>query len=346
MRFAPFPLVEWLKDAEGVRYDLANSSAPPMGPTDLGGVPLGYANTWGFPELRRAVADAYDVEDGEIAITGGTQEACFLTLLSILKPGDRVAAETPSYPPIFQTPAGVGAEVVPLRRRHADGFQIDANEADDALKGGAKALIVTNPHNPSGVPLRNLDELCAVAERRKAYIIVDEVYRELMARPAKVARCVSDRAITVSGVAKAYGLGGARVGWALAPKSVAKQIRLAKDHTTVSNSTHGEALAIAALRNRKSILRRNRALVGRNMSLAKRFVDSHDWLRWVEPEANMGFPRLPKGVKSVEFCRRALRRGLLLAPGKYFGLEGHFRMTFCCRESEMRDGLRALGEVA
>jgi DNA-binding transcriptional MocR family regulator len=105
MDFDDFDLVPWLNDAKGVKYDLANSSARQVDLKSLGidlyKVPLGYANVWGFPELRSAVAEAYEVEEQEIALTSGTQEATFLALSCLLKPGDKVAAEVPSYPPVF-----------------------------------------------------------------------------------------------------------------------------------------------------------------------------------------------------------------------------------------------------
>jgi aspartate/methionine/tyrosine aminotransferase len=352
MDFDEFPLVQWLMDPRGVRYDLANSSAPSPDLRELGadlyGVPLGYDNVWGFPALRTAVAEAYDVDPSEIALTSGTQEASFLTLACLVKPGDRVAAETPSYPPIYSLPKALGCRLLPLRRKYENEFAVDLNEAERAFKAGAKALCVTNPHNPSGkaIGAKHLAELCQLAEKYKSYVIVDEIYKELLPKQPPLARHVSESAITVSGVAKMFGMGGVRVGWAIAPPKLVKRIHLAKDYISVSNSTHGETIAIAVLKNRRALLARARRHVQTNLELVEEFMRRQRAMTWVRPDgANISFPRLPKGTKSVPFCKKALKRGVLLAPGLYLGQEGHVRLTFGCKTEELKGGLAVLKRI-
>lgn len=352
MKFPPFDLVPWLNEAEGVKYDLANSAAPPPLPgeldVDLENVPLGYANIWGFPELRELAAEAYGVEEDEILISSGTQEATFLALATLVSPGDKVAAEVPSYPPIFSLPTGIGARLVPIKRCFSKDFAIEPSAAESALKAGAKAVIVTSPHNPSGKALSDkaLKELVELVEHYKSHLIVDEIYKEMLPRQPPLAKHLSDRAITVNSVSKSFGMGGARVGWALADRKLVAQMRLAKDYVSVSNSTHGEMLAIAALRNRENILRKNRKHVAENLARVDRWMRTQDALKWSKPDgATISFPKLPNGVKSMDFCKKALKNGLLLAPGKYFGLENHVRLTFGTQPKELDAGLKVLGKL-
>jgi aspartate/methionine/tyrosine aminotransferase len=352
VKFPSFDLVPWLNEAKGVKYDLANSAAPPPKIEDLGidmnKTPLGYANIWGFPELRELVAETYGVDEGEILLSSGTQEATFLALATLIKPGDKVAAEVPSYPPIFNLPLGIGARLIPIKRTFKSGFAIDPDEVERALIAGAKAVIITSPHNPSGRALAEprLRELCELVERYKSHLIVDEIYKEMMPKPPELARHLSERAITVSGVSKAYGLGGARVGWALSDRKHVKEMRLAKDYVSVSNSTHGEMLAIAALKNRDKILRKNRKHIQKNLATVERWMRSQSAMKWAKPDgATISFPKLPAGVKSMDFGKKALKKGLLMAPGKYFGLENHMRLTYGCQEGELKAGLKVLGKL-
>ena len=349
MKFDDFDLVPWLNDAKGVMFDLANSAAMPPSLKSLGidleGVPLGYANIGGFPELRTTVAEVYDIEEKEVALTSGTQEASFLALASLTKPGGKVAVEVPSYPPVYTLPKALGCNVVPLKRLYTNDFAVQIGDVEGALKKGAKVICLTNPHNPSGkaIGAKNLAEICQLAESFKVYVIVDEIYKELMPKQPPLARHISESAMTVSGIAKAYGMGGVRVGWGIGPSWLTKKMHLAKDYVSVSNSTHGETIAIAALKQRAKILPKAQKYVQENLVTVDEFMSSQRSLAWVKPDGvNICFPKLPKGVKSIDFCKKALKIGVLLAPGKYFGQEGHVRLTFGCPKAELKGGLKEL----
>src|SRR5947207_886815 len=100
-----------------------------------------------------------------------------------------------------------------------DARQLDPARLAARVRPGVTRLIsVTCPHNPTGTTLElaSLHALVDIAERSGAVLLVDETYRELThGTPLPMAATLSERAISVSSMSKAYGLPGLRVGWAV-----------------------------------------------------------------------------------------------------------------------------------
>jgi len=102
------------------------------------------------------------------------------------------------------------------------------------------------------------------------------------------------------------------------------------------------------LRAKEKILARFRATADRNVEIVKNWIEDKDGiLEWIEPAGGiMCFPRYSLDMDSVSLSRELLEKGdVLVSPGAYFGMEGHFRLTFTVTEDVLREGLRSLGGV-
>jgi aspartate/methionine/tyrosine aminotransferase len=128
--------------------------------------------------------------------------------------------------------------------------------SDDHLTRDTK-LIVTNPHNPTGHIICTMSTtLVAKAQACGAYIFSDEMYWMLEMDPAQRLPSVCDlyvRGITLSGLSKAYGLPGLRIGW-LATRDALMGSSSRHDYTTICGAPSG--LLALALRADPSILDR------------------------------------------------------------------------------------------
>ncbi|MBI5001233.1 MAG: pyridoxal phosphate-dependent aminotransferase [Euryarchaeota archaeon] len=349
MELPRFDLVDWLVANAGAPHDLATSAIAPVDIADLGikieRLSMMYAEVGGSKALRKLLSDVYGVKDESITVSCGCQEANYLAAAAFLKPGDKVAAETPCYLPVLRMPALLGCKIIPLRRRPSASFDVEMHILEDVLGKGAKAVFLTNLHNPSGRMAREpqLQEICDAVERHRALLVMDEVYREFNPRPPPMAFHLSENAVSTNSLSKAYGMGGARVGWAFAHGPLPMKMQRVKDYTTVICAGMSELVAVAALEKRDGILARARKIVSENLSALDDWMARQRTFRWTRPdEANISFPKLPPGTKSVDFCRKALKRGVLLAPGKYLGLEGYVRFTCGTLPEKFRASLRAL----
>ena len=143
-------------------------------------------------------------------INGGS-EANFLTLLSLLEPGDRLAFMVPNYMPGPRARQGVrqGDRHVPAQAHRTAGGRSTSTGSTTPSGKKTKVVMVCNPNNPTGSVLTEdeMDAIVRVADRRGAWIVADEIYRgaELdtdVTSPTFWGRY--DKVIITSGLSKAF----------------------------------------------------------------------------------------------------------------------------------------------
>ena len=168
----------------------------------------------GYPQLERAIADYAGVAPENVVLGAGADDLILLLTRSFAGPGDRVAiANDPTYPMFPISVWVAGAEV---------------GDDDPAL------TICCRPNNPTG----ELGELPAARP-----LVVDEAYFEYSGETA--VDLIEDGVIVIRTFSKAFGLAGARIGYALAGRDVAAELN--KRQHPAPLSTLSAALALAGL---------------------------------------------------------------------------------------------------
>lgn len=288
---------------------------------------LGYTETEGAPELRRAIAGLYEaITARDVLVHAGAQEAIFTLANGILGPGDHAIVQWPCYQSLLELPRAAGAAVTPWRADPAT-WAPDPDQLPRLLRPETRLLVVNSPHNPTGYQFdgHTFGAIVDFARRHGLVLLSDEVYRGLEFDDADRLPAVADRyerGVSLGVLSKAFGLPGLRIGW-LATRDAGLLAAAAaiKDYTTICTAAPSELLAAVALNARAPILARNRALVTRNLDLLRGFFARRaDRLRWVPPRAGpVTFPTV-LGEDTVEtFCARVLdTAGVLLLPGTVF----------------------------
>ena len=171
--------------------------------------------------------------------------------------------------------------------------------------------------------------------------------------PAAVDRY--ERALSLSGMSKVYGLAGLRLGWvATHDRRLLEGMMALKDYTTICPPAPSELLALMALRAAEPIIEAHRERVAANVATAAGFFSRNtDVIRWIPPQAGtVCFPRLLEGGASqgpgsgahgaAAFCERVLRdTGVLLLPSTVYGYgDSHFRLGL--GRADFAAGLEAL----
>ncbi len=205
-----------------------------------------YAVTWGAEPLRRAIAAAYmrfyglEVDaDAEITVTCGSTEGMIAALLATANPDDEVVLFEPFYENY-----GPDADLCSARRRYVrlrpPDWTFDLEELRAAFSPKTKAIILNNPHNPTG-KVFTADELMQITGlclEFDALCITDEIYEhitygEAMHIPVAALPWMRDRTVTVSSASKTFSVTGWRVGWVVAPPEITASIRKVHDFLTV-----------------------------------------------------------------------------------------------------------------
>jgi aspartate/methionine/tyrosine aminotransferase len=349
------PYMEWAKTRPSARYDLAGSNILACRIDELPGVADAIAfegnNENGYGPLLESIARHYGVAADAVTSAQGASGANFLVFAALLEPGDEVLVETPGYDPLLGAPRLLGAHVRQFERPFANRFALDPERIERALTPRTRVIIITNPHNPSGVLAdpAALGAIGEIARRHGAYVLLDEVYLDLVAAiaardGANVQRTFAGRGepfVCTNSLTKSYGLSGLRCGWILSSAAVAERIRRTRDVVDGTGSIVSERLAVLAFRHLDLLLQRSETLLATNRAIVRTFLESRTDLEWVSSAGTVVFPRLRGVNDATPFAERLHReRDTAIVPGRFFQAPAHVRIGCGTATDVLRMGLQ------
>ncbi|MCK1982763.1 MULTISPECIES: aminotransferase [Peribacillus] len=319
---------------------------------DLGKNKLTYGHIEGSPDFRRLVSNQYQTLDADnVLVTNGAIGANFLLLYSLIQPGDHVVAVHPTYQQLYDVPTSFGATVDLLSLREENNYLPDLNELKSLVNEKTKMIIINNPNNPSGAIIEKemLEEIVEIARSYDAYILCDEVYRNLLQEDDLVVPSIVDlyeKGISTSSMSKVLSLAGLRLGWIAGPKEVITECFRHRDYTTISCGMLDDILAVHALKNYDKILDRNRKIIKENLTILDAWVEQEPLISYVKPRAGTtAMLKYDLPVSSEDFCIGLFKaNGAFLTPGSCFDIESHVRIGYACKTEVLEQGLQKVSE--
>jgi len=367
MSFQPFEMERWQSTYEhDVRFNLSESGVEPLTLAELlelAGLDAGelhdtlleYIPSKGSPELRRHIAALYPgAGEGNVLATNGGAEANFVMTWKLCEPGDEIVYVAPNYMQVPGMASNWGCVARPWQLREDNGWQPDPAELDDLVGDKTRLILVTNPNNPTGavMPEEIMDAVVAAAERVGAWVVADEIYRgaELdgIESPSFWGR--TDRLVITSGLSKAYGLPGLRLGWAVLPEAVVEELWARKDYTSISPGALSDKLATAALRSdvRGRLLARTRGILNENLPVIEEWMTARDGVfTWQRPRAGaIVYARYDLPVDGLTLAERLrVEADALIVPGEHFDMPGFVRLGFGPEMERLKEGLERCAAV-
>jgi aspartate/methionine/tyrosine aminotransferase len=286
---------------------------------------------YGYEPLLQAIARRYRVPQDCVVSAVGTSLANYLALAATTEPGDEILVEQPTYELIVSTARYLGLEIKRFPRRAESDFSIEPADIERNLTARTRVIAICNLHNPSGAltPDSTLREVGMLARKVGAYVMVDEVYREMMFEPEPQTSFHIDpeRFIVTNSLTKGYGLSGLRCGWVLASPDLAKRMFRINDLLGATFVHPAELLSVMAFARLPQISARMKSVLNANRELLRTFLLSCDDLDYFWPEyGTVSFPRLKSG--HVEGLCKLLREEFetSVVPGKFFENPDRFRI--------------------
>jgi hypothetical protein len=344
----------WAKYHAAARYNLANSGILGCDLSDLpltiDDLALNGPNHEGYAPLKESIAAKYGVTADHVVTAQGTSMANFLAMATVIERGDEVLIEQPAYDPLLSALSYLGAGAKRFQRRFEDGYRIDVDELKRLVTPRTRLIVITSPHNPSGVVVdqATLKQIGELAREAGALVLVDEVYRDILFEDTPpVAACLGSQFITTSSLTKSYGLNGLRCGWILCEPELAERMRRLNDLFGAVGSMPSDALSVAAFRHLEKLEARTRAMIEPSAELVHRFLREHeDVLDCVVPPRSMiVFPRLKHHDDSEPLHDLLRRFETSIVPGKFFEAPRHFRLGFAVKTEDVDVGLQNLSRA-
>jgi len=345
-----------------VDYDMSESGVRPLTLRELAAmgfdlesfldVPLGYSQSNGTIELRERIAEMYPGATTEhVEVTNGTSEANYLIALSQVRAGDVVAMQVPNYMQMWGVARSLGADVKTFRLCSESAWEPDWDEFERAVTPKTRLLYLSNPNNPTGsvlseAAMRRIADRC---QETGTWLLSDEVYlgAEITAPRTTSFWGMGDRVIVTSGLSKAYGIPGVRIGWIAGGKELVADCWSQHDYITIGPNKMSDRIAQVAVepKNRERCYSRTGEILRHNLPIAQEWSRSfRDRLTWTAPTAGaIALVKYESDTPSLAIAERVrLNQNTLIVPGTHVGIEGHLRIWLGGREDYLREGLRRI----
>ncbi len=260
--------------------------------------------------------------------------------------------EVPNYMQLPGVSRSLGADVTSFRLRLETGWEPDWDEFERAVTPKTRLLYLSNPNNPTGSILsaEAMTRIVNGASAPARWLVADEVYLGAEIDRERTASFwgMSDRVIVTSGLSKAYGIPGVRIGWIVGPREVVAACWAQHDYLTIGPNKISDRVARVAVepQNRERCYARTRAILRHNLPIAREWMAGFgDRLSWREPQAGAIALVKYEGVEpSVALAERIrVNQSTLVVPGSHVGLEGYLRIWLGGREEFLREGLARIG---
>ncbi len=315
-----------------------------------------YTPSSGIPELRQAIADKFQRENGltykpsQIIVSNGGKHSCYNVILATCQEGDEVIIPAPywlSYPEMAKL---AGATPVILETSDKTEFKVTPEQLRAAITARTRLFILNSPSNPTGSvytpeEIKALGDVCV---EKGVLIMSDEIYEHLTYDGAVVKSVASfsqahfDHTIIVHGFAKAWSMTGWRLGFLAAPEPIAKAIDALQSHSTSNPCSFAQKGGVAALTGSQEHLPKWLAEYALRRTAAWQKLNAMPGVTCVNSKgAFYLFPNISgTGLKSADFCARLLEKEKVAAvPGIAFGADDYIRISYATSLAIIEKGL-------
>jgi aspartate aminotransferase len=320
-----------------------------------------YVASKGIPELRKAITAkfqrdnrvAYD-PDTEVIVTASGKLALYMTLATMIEPGDEVLYFDPawvSYEPMIRMLDGIPVGV-PLRPE--DNFLLDGDVLKSRITPRTKAMILNSPNNPTGRVLtpEELNVVARSAQKHGFWVLSDEIYEHIIYDQHQHISLAAlpgmrDLTVTLNGMSKAYAMTGWRLGYLGAPAPLCEQILKVQQHVVTCAPSFVQAAGVAALQGPQGCVAEMVAEYDRRRRFMTDALNALPGVHCPLPEgAFYLFPRVAyRGMDSNALAKFMIEEAhVAVTPGAAFGQTGtqNVRLTFATSMANLRQAAEQL----
>lgn len=322
-----------------------------------------YSQNAGLLELRQSIANYYERTEGftynpqdEIIVTVGAMEGLYLSLLSLLNPGDEVIIPAPYYVNYVQMVSLCHGVPVVVDNPDVGELRFRVEDVEAAITPRTKAIIINTPSNPSGriISQSTIKALAYLAKKHDLVVISDEVYKCLMYDGATFRSIVAidgmrERTVLVNSLSKEFCMTGWRVGYVLAPQELITTMTKLQENICACAPLPSQYAAIEALSGRENYSANMVSTFTKRRNVLVEGIQGISGLQCTPPEATfyLMVDISATGLRSEEFAIALLQsQHVAVVPGIAYGksCDHYVRMAFTIEEDKIREGVSRIAK--
>lgn len=337
--------LDWYIHVPKVAYDLRSSGIASFKcDLTMREVDLGVNFALGNPGILELLAKRYLVQRDHVFVSSegasGQNTRIIRCLSRLQKKRDEAIVEYPTYEPLLRKTQENFHRVNRLERREEDDYRIDLDRLRELITEKTALLVLTNPHAPTGQisRRRELKDLASIANEYGFHILCDEIYSEFNREAVPNLFTLNpDRCIVTTSFTKAYGLGGLKLGIALANKTLVDELCNDTLHTVGTSPNIVQLIAVDLLTKQKENLEKHKLKWMAVKKTTERWLKSRGLKYSPNPLSVTYWVTLPiEDTYKWTLNHTIPQHSVVSVPGAFFLFKDHYKLE---KSNKIRLGL-------
>ena len=308
-----------------------------------------YGPAKGLPEFRTKLAEFANenfdakINSENVMVTPGARFGVFLSITTLLDPGDEMIVIEPAWPAYRQCAINAGIKVRTVKTTLENKWEPSIDEISSCINDNTKMIVLNYPNNPTGkiLPKTLQDKIVEIARKHDLYILSDEIYSNYSNKEwTSILSYNYEKSIITQSFSKSHSMTGYRIGYLISNQKIVE--RLAKLEALCLTNV-SEPIQYTAMKSLEEDVTDNVKLINERLTKLEEICKEME-LEFVKPDGAMYiFARTKNPINTSELSEKLLDHGVAIAPGIGFGdYNEFFRISACLDIKTLIQGMDIL----
>ena len=308
-----------------------------------------YGPAKGLPEFRTKLAEFTNenfdtkINSENVMVTPGARFGVFVSITTLLDPGDEMIVIEPAWPAYRQCAINAGIKVRTVKTTLESKWEPSIDEILSCINDNTKMIVLNYPNNPTGkiLPKKLQDQIVEISKKHNLYILSDEIYSNYSNKEwTSILSYNYERSIITQSFSKSHSMTGYRIGYLISNQKIVE--RLVKLEALCLTNV-SEPIQYTAMKSLEDDVTDNVKIMNERLVKLEEICKDME-LEFVRPDGAMYiFARTKKPINSSELSEELLNYGVAIAPGIGFGdYNEFFRISACLDIKTLIEGMDIL----
>ena len=308
-----------------------------------------YGPAKGLPEFRTKLAEFANenfdakINSENVMVTPGARFGIFLSITTLLDPGDEMIVIEPAWPAYRQCAINAGIKVRTVKTTLENKWEPSMDEILSCINDNTKMIVLNYPNNPTGkiLPKTLQDEIVEISKKHDLYILSDEIYSNYSNKEwTSILSYNYEKSIITQSFSKSHSMTGYRIGYLISNQKIVERLEKLEALCLTNVS---EPIQYTAMKSLEDDVTNNVKIMNERLEKLEEICKEME-LEFVRPDGAMYiFARTKKPINSSELSEELLNHGVAIAPGIGFGdYNEFFRISACLDIKTLIEGMDIL----